>query len=96
MELSLKDKVKLRKESKKPETVEISGCTRYTSTEIMDVYLPKTKTSEWYKKNCIGEGGNLPLCAVNGHPGGKPFKTADSKIMRSGATTWDDLGIKPC
>ncbi len=96
MELSLKDKERLRKESKQSEIVEISGCTRYTSNEIMDTYLPKTKKPEWYKKNCIGEAGNLPLCAVNGHPGGKPFKTADKKIMRSGATTWDILEIKPC
>ena len=96
MELSLKDKIRMRKEQKEKESVvNIRDCTHYTSSEIMEAYLPKTKTRTWYVQNCIGDD-MIPYCAINGHPGGTPFYTKDGKIMRSGATTWDELDIKPC
>ena len=96
MEMSLEDKYKMRKEKKDSEPVDILHCSKYTSAQIMKVYLPKTKKPEWYPKHCIGEDGKIPDRAVNGHPGGKPFKTSDGKIMRSGNITWDELEIKPC
>jgi hypothetical protein len=96
MELSLKEKIRLRKEQKEQEkSVNITDCTSHTSSEIMEAYLPKTKTRTWYLENCIGDD-RIPYCAINGHPGGKPFYTKDRKIMRSGATTWEELGIRPC
>ncbi len=95
MELSLKEKIKLRKEKKEQESIDVTDCTHYTSAEIMDAYLPKTKSRTWYIQNCIGED-RIPYCAINGHPGGRPFYTKDRKIMRSGATTWEELDIRPC
>lgn len=72
---------------------DIKHSTNFTSTEIMDKYLPKTKTRTWYLHNCIGED-RIPFHAINGRVGGKPFYTKDGKIMRSGPSTWDKLGIQ--
>lgn len=74
---------------------DIKHCTNYTSTEIMEKFLPKTKTSAWYLRNCIGED-RIPYYAVNGRIGGKPFRTKDGKIMRSGPSTWEKLKIQSC
>lgn len=95
MNLSLKDKIRSRKEETQETSVSIADCSPYTSSEIMDAYLPKTKDRKWYIENCIGED-RIPYCAINGHPGGKPFYTKDRKIMRSGAVTWKELEIRPC
>lgn len=75
--------------------IDITFCTQYTSYEIMNVYLPKTKSQSWYLQNCISDN-RPPFKAVTGRTGGKPFFTKDRKIMRSGATTWKDLEISPC
>ncbi len=63
-----------------------------TSKEIEDLFKPKTKNHFWYQKYCMGED-EIPLKAVNGHNGGRPFLTKDGKIMRSGNSTWGNLKI---
>ncbi len=73
----------------------ITYCTQFTSSEIMEKYLPKTKSQNWYMQNCIGDA-RPPHCAVTGRNGGTPFFTKDRKIMRSGPTTWSNLDIHPC
>lgn len=74
---------------------DIKHYTNYTSSEIMEEYLPKTKTRAWYLRNCIGED-RIPYHAINGRVGGKPFHTKDGKIMRSGPSTWEKLDIRSC
>lgn len=76
-------------------TIDITFCTHQTSSEIMNKYLPKTKSQSWYLQNCIGDV-RPPHCTVTGRPGGAPFYTKDRKIMRSGPTTWSVLDIHPC
>lgn len=81
-----------RKRKDKEQLLNIELCCNFTSKEIMAKYLPKTKSQEWYRRYCIGEG-RIPEKAVNGHNGGTSFYTKDKKIMRSGESTWRALEI---
>ncbi|MBP1908559.1 hypothetical protein [Methanolobus bombayensis] len=87
--IEAKRKQKLQADSKK-----IRNISGFTSDEIMEHYIPKTKNISWYQTNCIGID-EIPEKAVNGHRGGTPFYTKDKKIMRSGDSTWYQLDIKP-
>lgn len=84
-----------RNRQDKERLLNISICSKFTSIEIMKEFLPKTKSKEWYIKNCLGDN-KIPDKAVNGHPGGKPFYTKDKKIMRSGESTWRALELTYC
>lgn len=96
MTSELKKRIEEREKQKALEDFEkINRCSIFISEEIMDVYLPKTKTKSWYIENCVGTN-KIPIKAVNGHNGGTPFYTKDKKIMRSGETTWSGLKIQYC
>jgi len=96
MTSELKKRIEERKKQKALEELgRINYCSPFTSKEIMDAYLPKTKTNSWYIKNCVGVD-KIPMKAVNGHNGGTPFYTKNKKIMRSGDTTWFELKIESC
>jgi len=96
MTSELKKRIEERKKQKTLEQIkEINHCCPFTSQEIMEAYLPKTKSQNWYSIYCVGLN-KVPEKAVNGHNGGTPFYTKDKKIMRSGASTWSELEIQTC
>lgn len=96
MTSELRKRIEERKKQKALEQQKkIYHCSTFTSKEIMEAYLPKTKNQSWYIQNCVGIDV-IPMKAVNGHNGGTPFYTKDKKIMRSGDSTWFELDIQPC
>jgi len=101
MTSELRKRIEERKKQKSLEQLKkIYHCSTFTSKEIMEEYLPKTKNQSWYINNCIGIDvigiDVIPMKAVNGHNGGTPFYTKDKKIMRSGDSTWFELNIQHC